>query len=182
MFSDACDSTVGQTHWDVYAPSSSGFAAQPASFAVPPPRCQTRFNASASTTGNVDYALLDLTGDGTPELVVLSDSCDATVGSSHWDVYASNSTGLAAQPTPFAIPAARCQTHFDASASATANAAYALLDLTGDRRPDLVVFSDTCDATVGNSHWDVYAAGSKTGTFPGTPPGDPPANIICLQQ
>jgi hypothetical protein len=165
VYDDTCDATVGQTHWDVYAGGASGFAATPAPFAVPAPRCQDAFDALAGDDA-VGYALLDLTGDGRSDLVVYQDSCDATVGQTHWDVYASAASGFAATPTPFDVPAARCKDAFDAP-SGDDSVEYTTMDLTGDGHLDLVVTQDTCDATVGQTHWDVYA-GAASG-FASTP-------------
>jgi hypothetical protein len=155
VFSDACDATVGQTHWDVYLRGSMGLAAAPSPYAVPAPRCQASFSAPAGGAP-VGYALLDATGDGLPDLVVFSDACDATVGQTHWDVYAGGASGFAAAPSAFTVPAPRCGTDFD-QLYASGSLAYTLLDVTGDGHGDLVVTADACDATVGQTHWDVYS-------------------------
>jgi len=170
-FSDQCDASVGQTHWDLYAWSASGFAAAPVPFAVPAPRCQVDFD-KASHDDSISYAMMDLTGDGTSDLVVFGDHCDATVGQTHWDVYAGSASGFAAAPVPFAIPAPRCQIDFDEAAQDAAMS-YSTMDLTADGHPDLVVFSDQCDASVGQTHWDLYpwsAAGFAAAPVPFTVP------------
>jgi hypothetical protein len=159
VFKDSCDATVGQTHWDVYPWSSSGFAAAPTAFSVPAPRCQTSFDGAAADDA-VSYSAMDLTGDGHVDLVVFQDSCDPTVGQTHWDTYAWSATGFAAAPSPFTVPAARCQTSFN-EASQDGSVSYSTVDVTGDGHPDLVVVQDSCDATVGQTHWDVYPWGSS---------------------
>jgi hypothetical protein len=151
---DDCDTTVGQTHWDVYAGATSGFAAAPTSFSVPAPRCQVDFDQVAAAK-SIAYAMIDLTGDGHADLVVVADDCDTTVGQTHWDVYAWSPSGFAAAPASFGVPAPRCLAHFDQTAGAT-SITYATMDLTGDAHPDLVVTADDCDTTVGQTHWDVY--------------------------
>lgn len=157
---DQCDATVGQTHWDVYLGSASGFAAAPISYSIPAPRCQRNFDALGGY-GAVGYQVLDLDGDGRSELVVYHDDCDSTVGATHWDVYRAGNAGFAAAPTSFSLPAARCQVAFDQLSAADA-VTFQLLDLDGDGRLDLVVTQDMCDDTVGATHWDRYA-GSPTG-------------------
>ena len=159
VYRDQCDPTVGQTHWDIYGWGASGFAVSPSPFTVPAPRCQTRFESAAQDSA-VSYATSDLTGDGNADLVVFKDSCDATVGQSHWDVYAWGATGFAAAPSAFFVPAPRCQTRFDQEAQDGA-VSYATMDVTGDGHADLVVFKDSCDPTVGQTHWDVYAWGAS---------------------
>ena len=161
---DDCDASVGQNHWDLYPGSASGFAAAPQSLSIPAPRCQEKFDElGKSSYSKIAYALVDLTGDDQPDLVVHRDDCDASVGQQRWDVYTGSPSGFSQAPVPFSIPAARCQEKFDAAGKSSYSAvAYALLDLTGDELPDLVVHRDDCDASVGQARWDVYA-GSASG-------------------
>jgi hypothetical protein len=154
VFRDACDATVGSTHWDVYPWSVSGFASTPVAFAVPTSRCQVSFDQAAQQA-KIAYATLDLRGAGHADLVVFKDMCDATVGTTHWDVYPWSPSGFAAAPVHFAIPAPRCQVSFDA-ASLQTSLSYATTTLTSLCTPSLVVFQDHCDSSVGASHWDVY--------------------------
>jgi hypothetical protein len=114
----------------------------------------------------VAYGLLDLAGTGKPSLVVTSDGCDPSIGTAHWDVYTLGATGFAPSPTPFGVPAPRCQTSFDGLAK-DGSVTFGLVALSCDRRPALVVTADTCDASVGAMHWDVYAnAGSGFAAAP----------------
>jgi len=153
---DACDASVGATHWDVYPWSASGFPAAPHSFALPAARCGAAFDAMASESGGLGYAVVDLASSGKPDLVVFRDDCDTSVGTTHWDVYPGSPSGFASKPIPFAIPAARCNSAFDHSASSYGELVYFTADLASACGPDLVVTSDACDTTVGQSHWDVY--------------------------
>jgi hypothetical protein len=57
------------------------------------------------------------------------------------------------------LPAARCNTQFDAFLGYQ-SLHYALLDLDADHRSDLIVYHDNCDASVGVDHWDVYRGGA----------------------
>lgn len=151
---DDCDEAVGRDRWDLYAGGSDGFAASPASYALPAARCKTKFDALGGF-GAVRFALLDLDGDRRSDLVVYDDACDEAVGGKRWDLYAAGATGFAAAPTPFALPAARCGSRFDALAKNDA-LGFGLLDLSCDRRPELVVHEDMCDESVGGARWDVY--------------------------
>lgn len=159
VYHDDCDTQVGADHWDVYHGGEAGFATQPAPYSLPAARCNTPFDALGADS-QITYSLFDLTGDGVADLVVTRDQCDATVGSDHWDVYPGGKDGFAAQPTPFALPAERCNQPFDRAVSASSSLSYALFDLDGDGRSDLVVTHDDCDATVGATHWDEYPAGA----------------------
>jgi len=66
-----------------------------------------------------------------------------------------------ARPSSFSLPAARCGHGFDALASTKSDFAWATLDLTGDRIPELVVVADGCDDDVGKVRWDVYDASAS---------------------
>lgn len=162
VFHDDCDTAVGESRWDVYVASDTGFAAAPTPFSIPAPRCQVSFDQSAEVYPPVRYSLLELTGDAFVDLVVYTDECDTAVGKTRWDVYPGSASGFAASPQPFAVPPARCQVSFEELGEIYDPLKYALLDLTGDSITDLVVYGDTCDATVGTTHWDVYA-GSPSG-------------------
>jgi hypothetical protein len=151
--SDACDASVGHTHWDLYALGPTGFAPNPAASAVPPARCNVAFDRAAAV-GPVTFGLLDLSCDGRPDLVVTSDACDAEVGAKRWDVYPAAEAGFTASPQSLAIPAARCSSPFDAL-SGDGSVTFSTLTLLPGK-PRIVVFSDSCDATVGSSHWDFY--------------------------
>lgn len=159
VFRDECTPEIGKNRWDLYAGGSDGFAAAPASYALPAPRCGTSFDAAAKT-GALMYAMMDLTADGRADLVVYRDSCDATIGSDHWDVYAGGSDGFSAAPSPYKLPAARCGAKLDALGK-TGALGYTLTDLTGDGRADLIVHRDDCASEVGSLRWDVYAGGAN---------------------
>ncbi len=156
---DHHDSGNGPASVGCTTETPSAFAATPSSFGVPAPRCNQAFDWAASTSTSLNYELSDFTADGQPDLVVASDQCDASVGDSHWDVYPAGASSFAAQPTSYALPAARCNTQFDAFLGYQ-SLHYALLDLDADHRSDLIVYHDNCDASVGVDHWDVYRGGA----------------------
>jgi hypothetical protein len=153
---DDCDQAVGTTHWDVYPASPAGFAAAPAPYALPAPRCQAAFDSPSETYAPLTWSLLDLTCDGRPDLVVTSDDCDAELGLGRWDVYLGGGAGFAPQPQKLGIPAPRCQSKFDALAEVYGGANYSVLSLEGKQRPSLLVYADDCDTDVGVTRWDVY--------------------------
>ncbi|MCB9578527.1 MAG: hypothetical protein H6717_15990 [Polyangiaceae bacterium] len=159
---DDCDASVGTTRWDVYGGSASGFAAAPSAYALPAARCGVKFDEPARSSGALEYALLDVGGDGAPDLVVVQDDCDGTIGASHWDVYGGSASGFAAAPSAYALPAARCSVPWTALGKSSGAVHYSLLDVSCDGAPDLVVSQDDCDTAVGQSHWDVYP-GSAAG-------------------
>jgi hypothetical protein len=161
VHADTCDTAVGASRWDVYPASASGFAQAPVAFAIPAARCQVTFDEASEASGSLKYALLDLTADARADLVVYDDSCDAAIGSQRWDVYPSSASGFAAGPSPFSLPAPRCQAPFDALAEVYGPVEWGLIDLSCDGYPDLVVTADDCDTAVGLSRWDVYLGGAS---------------------
>ncbi|MCB9880141.1 MAG: hypothetical protein H6835_21310, partial [Planctomycetes bacterium] len=148
---DDCDPDVGSTRWDAYPGSAAGLAAAPTSLSLPAARCGVKFDKPARSSGALEYGLLDATGDGFPDLVVVQDDCDATVGATHWDVYAGSAAGFAAAPSAYALPAGRCGVIWDELGKSSGALEYVLMDLTGDSRVDLLVHQDDCDASVGTT-------------------------------
>src|SRR5262245_54095747 len=70
-------------------------------------------------------------------------------------------TGFAATPTSFALPPGYGPLAFQSTARAASCGTnnvpgYALVDLTGHGKPDLVVTYSCSDATVGDSRWLIY--------------------------
>jgi hypothetical protein len=181
----ACsDVTVGNAKWFVYANTGSGFAANPSDFALPQGYSSTTGPAvfaglasvsqgTACNGQNVpDYAVSDLTGDGKPDLVVTQACSDATVGNAKWLLYANSGSGFAASPSDFTLPpgytSTTVPTVFSSLASSQGTACngqnipgYAVADLTGDGKPDLVVTQACSDPTVGNAKWLLYANGGS---------------------
>jgi hypothetical protein len=172
----ACaDATVGNSKWLVYANSGNGFAAAPANFGLPQGYTSTTVSAvfgrltstsdgAACNGQNIpDYALSDVTGDGKPDLVVTQACSDATVGNAKWLLYANSGSGFAAASADFGLPQGYKSTTVPAvfgrltSVGGTACNGqnipdYALSDMTGDGKPDIVVMQACADATVGNGN------------------------------
>jgi hypothetical protein len=194
---DCTDTSVGTSHWRVYPHSGSGFAQTATSFALPPGYTgvaggRRPFDLSSSSAYCFDGATIpsfgigDYTGDGKPDMIVTTVCADATVGTSHWRIYANTGSGFAQTAASFALPPGYTgvvggRTPFD-RAGVTAYCfdgatipTSVVTDLTGDGRPDMIVTVDCTDTTVGASHWRVYAhTGSgfaQTATVFALPPG-----------
>jgi len=152
---DACGPELGVKRWDVYPNRGEGFDPKPLSYGLPAARCKAAFDGFAGS-GAVTYALLDLSCDQRPELVVSHDECDAEIGASHWDLYQGGGGGFVLAPSALALPAGRCQSRWDAlSSQATVHHAVASLDT---RDAALLVTKDGCDDAAGASRWDRYPA------------------------
>jgi hypothetical protein len=194
------DGSVGTTHWLVYAGSGSGFAATGASFALPstggplPAIDGTQSPCSQGGTGYVQsWATVDMTGDGKPDLVVTLSCTDTTVGTSHWLLYANSGSAFATTAASFTLPSTGGPLSvLDGSQSSCAQGgtgfvqSWGVVDVTGDRRPDLLVTLSCTDTTVGTAHWLVYAnsgsgfaTSSSSFTLPST--GGPLSSIDGAQ-
>ncbi len=182
-FFDCADPSVGNDKWQVYVNTGTGFAATPTAFALPsagfPPLSSGSilFPALANQgyctpAVTPSYAVTDLTGDGKPDMVRFFNCADPTVGNDKWQVYVNTGTGFAATPTAFALPSAAFPPLPSGSilfptlanqgyCTPAVTPSYAVTDLTGDGKPDMVRFFNCADPTVGNDKWQVYV---NTGT------------------
>lgn len=138
-------------------------------FALPPGFSSDQLDDLAKDTGGIcavsetSYATVDMDGDLAPDLVV-TDRCDAAgVGTDHWLVFLNVGAGFAASPIAWSLPSGFATEQLDdvrkdtAGPCAVGELSYGLLDLDGDRRPELVV-TDRCDqAGVGTQRWEVFA-------------------------
>jgi len=182
---DACASgEVGDAIWWVYPAEGNGFASSPLEWSMPPDSLKSeaqwenlggtvsgRCAEDATQDGDLRFSLLDLSGDGAPDMVVTLDACASDeVGDSIWWVYENTGSGFASEPTAWSLPpdslksvaqwenlagsaSGRCAD----DASQDGDLRYSLLELTGDDKADLVVYKDACGSDeVGDSIWWVY--------------------------
>jgi hypothetical protein len=171
------DTTIDRDHWLVYANSGTGFAASPASFALP--AGYTAFYGVSTSSAYCDsgrnvpqHLVMDLTGDAKPDLLVTDRCNDTTIDVDHWLLYANGGSGFAASPTTFTLPSGYTAFYGIATSSAYCDSGrnvpqHVVMDITGDAKPDLLVTDRCNDTTIDVDHWLVYA-GSATG-FSATP-------------
>jgi hypothetical protein len=184
VVTNACDpgEGIGVDHWLVYPGGSDGFADDAIAWTLPTSPVSVMYepfprmggDAQCSGTGYSDfaYALADLTGDGSSDLVI-TNACDPGegIGVENWLVYAGGSDGFASVPFAWPLPMSPASVMYepfprmggDAQCSGTgySDFDYALVDLGGDGAADLVV-TNACDPGegIGVEHWLVYAGGS----------------------
>lgn len=152
-------SDVGQHDWTLFrGKAGGGFDLSPTTFPNPLviPAC--------GFGDQFIWYLLDMTGDGLEDIVVVRDDCsDLAVGSSYWKVLRNDGQrftdpiqwGMA--PTP-GYGFAYKELSRGSACSVSGAIVWRTLDLTGDKVPDLMVSIDQCgaDATLGTDHWKVY--------------------------
>jgi hypothetical protein len=90
---DCVDKSVGQTHWDVYVNTGTGFSPAATSWKFPmsvPTNSQHACGYADGSFFYVYWQTQDITGDGIPDFVLTENGCgsDSTLGVTHWDVYA----------------------------------------------------------------------------------------------
>jgi len=163
--------TVGTTHWNVFLNTGTGFATTPITWALPSayPAYPLIANSScAGTTQEPFYTVMDMSGDGRPDLVVTFE-CNhtgTTVGVTHWNVFQNTGAGFATTATSWALPSTYPAYPLIANSSCTGTTQepfYTVMDMNGDWKPDLVVTFE-CNhtgTTVGVTHWNVF---QNTGT------------------
>ncbi|HEY8091791.1 MAG TPA: VCBS repeat-containing protein, partial [Polyangiaceae bacterium] len=137
------------------------------SFALPKVD-QSLYTVSGSNGGcaggvTQEWASIDVTGDGKPDLVLTASCSDTTVGTTHWQVYSNTGSGFAASPASFALPKVDQSLYLVsgsnggcAAGGASVSQEWASLDLLGDGKLDLVLTASCTDASIGTTAWSVY--------------------------
>ena len=178
---DQCDDeALGDTYWRVYPGTGSGFGGQqrwdlPSGMSqldqTWPYTAQTSYRrCQGEDYSYYSYSLLDITGDGAPDLVHTLDYCDqddTTLGVDHWRIYHNNGSGF--EPSvDWALPEGFSQVDYDWGYLGTYSYrrcdgedysyyAYSLFDLTGDGLLDLLRTRDDCQGNdLGDTYWEVY--------------------------
>ncbi len=187
FLNDDCDTIgLGTSHWDVHLGDGTGFAATALAWSLPPVEGEewnrgVPFAATADrderTCDGLDeivmrYQMVDLTGDGTMDMVVTIDPCaDPDIGGHAWWVYAGTGEGFAGTPLEWTLPypdgiswskdvpypEMTESSYRDCGVDDEADYNFSTFRLTGDINPDLVVTADACaGAEIGSSVWKVY--------------------------
>jgi hypothetical protein len=196
----ACDDAlIGTSEWHVYLGTGTGFSANATSFALPtiagavgPSGGKPTFTSlggsmDCSGTGTASWSVIDMNGDERPDFLLTRACADPTIGTTHWDVYLGKGTGFSTSATSFALPSIAGAVESDGEplftslegsvgCSGTPAAAWSVVDMNGDKRPDFLLTRACTDSTIGNSRWDVYlshgtgfAASAAAFTLPSLP-------------
>lgn len=155
-----CDSaTVGARHWSRLVDDGASFTAAE-DWAIPPELGANRLerDLGACTIGLSDYFLLDVEGDGDPDLVVPR-PCAAE--GSDWTIYTNEGGGFASVGTvrraPWSLNLFVNQRENPTPECTRSLPAWVLDDADGDGDADLTVTAGCLDPTVGSARWDLHA-------------------------
>lgn len=150
------------------------FRDPPVRFAVPPSGLADGFFATDSSAGERTWATVDLDGDGVRDLVQTADPASADSrafhdgAGSYWRFFKGSRSGFAATPERFAVPESGAADGFFATEVSSGPRAWLLVDLDGDRRPELVQTADPARSEgaafrdAAGSYWRVFANGGAS--------------------
>lgn len=181
---DAADRTLGVTRWQVYMSGPTGFSPTPVDYALP---ALDGDWASSEGFNLADYgepgtrkvngddaefhwSLLDLSGDGTLDLVLTYDAAEPSVGLTTWRVYEGGEVGFSPEPFDHALPTLsgdwsrgygfRWPSGWGErpnSGGGVYRYDWQLEDLNGDGRWDLLVMYDSAEyGTIGHTEWLLF--------------------------
>jgi hypothetical protein len=165
--SGAGQANIGTTAWLVYANTGNGFAAAPIEWPIPALGAAWADAPVDPFTDGVNYELIDVTGDHRPDMVIASGAGQPNVGTSAWLVYENTGVAFKADPISWTLPSLGAMWADTPTDLYTDGINYAVMDLHGDARPELVVASGTGQPNVGTTAWLVY---ENTGTGFSTTP------------
>jgi hypothetical protein len=167
------DAAIGKTQWNVYENSGAGFAANPTAWSLPAgsaasfPIKDNAVSSGCSSSAQFFWSTFDIDADGLPDLVVTQKCFDAAIGKTQWNVYKNGGSGFATAPSAWSLPSGSASSFpvkdlaQTLGCSSSAQFSWATFDIDGDAHPDLVVTQQCFDATLGKTHWNVYAGGNS---------------------
>ena len=145
-------------NWHVYLSNGHGFSANFTSWVTPAGGAhnlgfnQTSYIAGSFEAGTESWYLVDMNGDGKPDLVV-TDSVDASQNvlefgissSPYWKVYLNTGSGFATTPVNWSTPTGGVasqgyiETSYTADPTEVGSQTWSLVDMNGDGKPDLLL-------------------------------------------
>jgi hypothetical protein len=178
--------TGAQAQWRMHKNTGAGFSATATNWNVPPSGLAEGFTMPASAAPMRHWATVDLDGDGKVDLVQTSSTTATAVisanGHTSWNFFKNSGTAFASTASAWPVPPNGLSDGFYAAEISAGTRAWTLLDLDGDKRPELVHTADPASGRVWgpSSFWTVYrnegagfSATASTWTMPasGLPDG-----------
>jgi hypothetical protein len=170
VVTNRCDGTAepGTTSWEVHLGEDGGFAATGVDWLLPPGFPTSNFAWPSRQACDEDpaqsfHSLLEVTGDGRPDLVV-TNLCDGTAdpGTTRWDVYAGREGGFASDAIAWPLPPAAPTSNYARPAQQQcgedpAATWHVTTSLAADAGLELVI-TNVCDGTAdpGTTQWRVH--------------------------
>jgi hypothetical protein len=154
---------VGTDRWLVYERDGAGWSASGSSFSLPPGYDAGSFYQTVDTSSSSpNWGLIDMDGDGDPDLVSTYYEGIEGVGDSRWLVYDNNGSGFSTTGATWVLPSGFPTNSFtmpyDLSSSAPN---WAVKDIDGDGPVELVVTGFEGLDEVGTTKWLVYGQASS---------------------
>lgn len=159
------------TYWRMFKGTRTGFATTPTRWSVPASGLADGFFVAYYGYDTRHWSLLDLDGDGRPELVQTADSARSggqvwtDSRGAYWKVWRSTAAGFTAAFERFAVPASGLADGFFAGFSGLDARCWSLADLDADGRLDLVQSADPTKSggivfsDAGGPFWKVWSGG-----------------------
>ena len=152
-------------YWKVYLNNGSGFSAVAENWTIP---VMEQYAEDLDQVNGANYSLVDINGDGKPDLVDARQNGATTVWMTssnvpYWKVYLNNGSGFSTVAENWTIPVME---QYAEDLDQVNGANYSLVDIDGDGKPDLVDARQNGATTVWMTssnvpYWKVY---KNTGT------------------
>ena len=158
---------LGDTRWLIYDNAGSSWASSGDTWALPTGFAEGEFSTWYDrSTSSPNWSVADLTGDGTPELVVTYWEGFEGVGTSEWMVYPPETDGgFKAVSQSWTLPSGYADGTFQYIYDPSSDSFdWSLMDLDGDGAQELFIHYDQVtgnNATAGTTKWLVH---DNTGT------------------
>jgi hypothetical protein len=154
-------SELGTTKWLLYTNQGDGFSLSPSDWALPAGFPDEEFLGLSPTSAELSWTLMDLEGDGAPDLVVIrrDELGLPELGTSKWLLYTNQGDGFAQSPSDWALPAGFPDEEFQALYPSGSELSWSLMDLDGDGAVDLVVTrrDELGVPELGTTKWLLYS-------------------------
>ncbi len=145
---------VGEGRWLVHLLDGGAFSSNGSTWVVPSLGGDEMRYTDDRVSGGANWDLIDLHGDGVPELVVAWQEGVEGVGDTHWQVYSNLGTAFDTNPQYWILPSGLSGLTWAVDRSDD-GLNWTLADMDADGSPDLVVTTGGAGAN-GTGRWEVY--------------------------